>query len=77
MELFHSMSHAGDPTSNYFISNCPVFLFFRQQWQNEKNGLEAQITELEKKLKGNEENSRKREKESKKVWMLKVNSEIE
>ena len=39
----------------------------RQQWQNEKNGLEAQITKLEKELKRNEENSKKQEKDNKKV----------
>lgn len=45
-----------------------TFLVPRQQWKDEKNGLEKQITDLEKKLKGNEENLRKREKEYKKVW---------
>ena len=39
----------------------------RQQWQNEKNGLEAHITKLEKELKRNEENSKKQEKDNKKV----------
>lgn len=49
----------------YFIV---YFLVLRQQWKDEKNALEKQITDLEKKLKGNEENLRKREKEYKKVW---------
>ena len=43
-----------------FISLC-TFLAIRQQWKDEKNALEKQITDLEKKLKGNEENLRKRE----------------
>lgn len=50
-----------------FISLCTC-LAIRQQWKDEKNALEKQITDLEKKLKGNEENLRKREKEYKKVW---------
>ena len=47
------------------------FLVSRQQWKEEKNALGKQITDLEKKLKGNEENLRKREKEYKKVWKAK------
>ena len=46
-------------------------LVLSQQWKDEKNALEKQITDLEKKLKGNEENLRKREKEYKKVWETK------
>ena len=42
-------------------------LVLRQQWKDEKSALEKQITDLEKKLKGNEENLRRREKEYKKV----------
>lgn len=53
-----------------FISLCTC-LVLRQQWKDEKNALEKQITDLEKKLKGNEENLRKREKEYKKVWTTK------
>ena len=49
-----------------FISLCTC-LVLRQQWKDEKNALEKQITDLEKKLKGNEENLRRREKEYKKV----------
>ena len=48
-----------------------TFLVSRQQWKDEGNALEKQITDLEKKLKGNEENLRKREKEYKKVGKAK------
>ena len=47
-------------------------LVLRQQWKDEKNALEKQITDLEKKLKGNEENLRRREKEYKKVVKAKT-----
>ena len=47
-------------------------LVLRQQWKDEKNALEKHITDLEKKLKGNEENLRRREKEYKKVVKAKA-----
>lgn len=48
-----------------------MLLIFRQQWKDEKSGLEMQMTDLRKKFKRNEENLQKYEKESKKVCCLK------
>ena len=56
-----------DVFSNKASSTYYCSLFPRQQWKDEKNNLQMQVNDLEKRLKGNEEKFNKREKENKKV----------